>query len=126
MIVDTSALVAILWDEPEAPSMAAALQRQQSRVSTATLLETSLVLHHDREAEIAELLGSAGTQIVPFDRAQLALARAAHQVFGRGSGSAAELNFGDCFSYALAKAYDEPLLFKGDDFTHTDIRSALS
>ncbi|GGB32789.1 ribonuclease VapC28 [Flexivirga endophytica] len=126
MIVDTSALVAILWDEPEATSMALALQRQHSRICTATLLETSLVLHHDREDELTELLGSAGTEIIPFDRAHLRLARMAHQTFGRGSGSAAKLNFGDCFSYALAKAYDEPLLFKGDDFTHTDIRPALS
>lgn len=126
MIVDTSALVAILWDEPEAPSMANALRRQASRVSTATLLETSIVLHHDRESELAELLRAASTEIVPFDQTHLRLARAAHRTYGRGSGSPAKLNLGDCFSYALAKAYDEPLLFKCDDFTHTDVRSALT
>jgi len=126
MIVDTSALVSILWDEPEAPSMAQALQRHRSRISAATLLETSLVLHHARESELTDILESAGTEVVPFDRSHLQLARAAHRKFGRGSGSPARLNFGDCFSYALAKAYDEALLFKGDDFTHTDVRSALS
>jgi ribonuclease VapC len=126
MIVDTSALVAVLWDEPEAPAMASALQRHSSRVSTATLLETSIVLHHERDVELSDLLRAAGTVTVPFDELHLELARAAHRTYGRGSGSPAKLNFGDCFSYALAKAYDEPLLFKGDDFTHTDVRSALS
>lgn len=125
MIVDTSALVAILWDEPESAAMAGALAHSPSRISTATLLETSLVLHHEREAELAELLAATKTEIVAFDQTHLRLARTAHRTYGRSSGSAAKLNFGDCFSYALAKAYDEPLLFKGEDFTHTDVRAAL-
>jgi ribonuclease VapC len=62
---------------------------------------------------------------VPFDAEQLAAARDAHRRYGRNSGSRAQLNFGDCMSYALAKVTGEPLLFKGDDFTHTDITPAL-
>ncbi len=125
MIVDTSALVAILWNEPEAPIIGASLIRDSSRISTATLLEVSLVLHHERESELAELLRTAGTTVVPFNEEHLRLARRAHRTYGRGSGSPAKLNVGDCFSYALAKAYDDTLLFKGDDFTHTDVRPAL-
>ena len=63
--------------------------------------------------------------IEPVDEDQVRIARAAYRAYGRGSGHQARLNFGDCFSYALAKVRDEPLLFKGDDFSHTDLRSAV-
>ncbi len=71
------------------------------------------------------LIDGLPLEIIPFDAAQLDLAKAAYAEFGRGSGHAAKLNMGDCFSYALAKALDLPLLFKGNDFGHTDIASAL-
>jgi len=125
MIVDTSALVAVLRGEDDADGFIESMETSPSlRVSTATVLECTLVLGPLRTALLDELLRVTAAEIIPFDGEQLAIAREAHERFGRGSGSAARLNFGDCFAYALARSRDEPLLFKGHDFGHTDLEPA--
>ncbi len=131
MIVDTSALIAILRDEPDAISYAQAIAKATvRRVSAATYVETAAVIDASRDPiasrRFDDLLREARVVIEPVTVAQARIARAAYRDFGRGSGHPAGLNFGDCFAYALAKAVNEPLLFKGDDFTHTDIASALA
>ncbi len=131
MIVDTSALIAILRDEPDAISYAQAIAKAAvKRVSAATYVETAAVIDASRDPiasrRFDDLLREARVVIEPVTVAQARLAREAYRDFGRGSGHPAGLNFGDCFAYALAKAVNEPLLFKGDDFTHTDIASALA
>lgn len=125
MIVDSSALVSILRQEPDARVFAEAVERSPIvRVSAATLLETSLVIGPRRQPELESLIDASGIEVVAFDGAQWRVARDAHSTYGRGSGSPARLNLGDCFSYALAKVTGMPLLFKGDDFTHTDVEAA--
>lgn len=125
MIVDTSALVAILRGEDDADRFIAAMESAPDlRVSAATVLECTLVLGPRRTELLDELLQVVAAEIVPFDEKQLAMAREAHRRYGRGSGSAARLNFGDCFTYALAHSRGEPLLFKGDDFARTDLTAA--
>ncbi|WP_109507871.1 type II toxin-antitoxin system VapC family toxin [Nocardioides speluncae] len=125
MIVDSSALVAMLRDEDDATEFATAIEAAETvLVSAATVVETSLVIGPRAQSRLDKLLAEAELKIAPFDAEQAAAARTAHLRYGRGSGSKARLNFGDCFSYALAKATGLPLLFKGDDFTHTDIRPA--
>ncbi len=131
MIVDTSALIAILRDEPEAASYAKAIAGATvRRISAANYVETAAVIDssHDPIASrrLDDLLREAAFVIEPVTETQARIAREAYRDFGRGSGHAAGLNFGDCFAYALAKVMDEPLLFKGDDFTCTDIASALT
>lgn len=131
IVVDTSALVAILGDEPEADAFSAVLSRQRHvSISAGTALEADIVIHarwgRDGSERLALLLDKLGVSLVAFDQRQTTIASEAYWRFGRGSGHPAKLNFGDCFSYALARALDAPLLFKGDDFAHTDIRSALS
>ena len=129
MIVDTSAVVAIATGEPESVAFTALLKERASAMSAATLLETEIVLRSKRGergvVEVRNLLVHTDTAIVPMDESLVRTASAAHRRFGRGSGSPAELNYGDCFSYALAVERGEPLLYKGDDFIHTDVRSAL-
>ncbi|MBA2695701.1 MAG: type II toxin-antitoxin system VapC family toxin [Ornithinimicrobium sp.] len=125
MILDTSAVVAILQAEPEADRFAQLLESaDRVHISVATVLEASLVVGPPRQRLLDDFLTIAGAVTVPVDDDQLALARTAHLRFGRGSGSSARLNFGDCFAYALAQVTGEELLFKGDDFGHTDVRSA--
>ncbi|MDN5764143.1 MAG: type II toxin-antitoxin system VapC family toxin [Microlunatus sp.] len=122
MILDTSAVVAILQGEPEAEALAGLIESvDRVHISTATVVEASLVLGGARQQVLDDFLASAGAVVVPFDETQVAIARRAHLRYGRGSGSPARLNYGDCFSYALAIASDRPLLFKGSDFTHTDV-----
>src|SRR5438105_3023959 len=98
-------------------------------MSAATYLETAIVIDSRRNPiasrRVDEFLEEAEIAIEAVDAEQAKLARAAYRDFGKGSGHPAQLNFGDCFSYALARSRREPLLFKGDDFVHTDIRSAL-
>lgn len=125
MIVDSSAIIAILRQEPDGADFAAALQTGSASVSTATLLETCLVGRPERYEDVDELVVQAGLEVVPFDAEQLRVAREAHARYGRGSGSPARLNLGDCVSYALATVRGQPLLFKGDDFRHTDVTPAL-
>ena len=129
MIVDSSALLAILRNEPEAADFARAIEGASSRrLSAANFLETALVIDGSRDPiasrRFDDLLREAGFLIEPVTEAQANIARPAYRDFGRGSGHPAQLNLGDCFAYALAKAAGEPLLFKGNDFTHTDVAAA--
>ncbi len=126
MIVDTSALVAIISQEPDAPLFAAALESSPvNRISAGTWLEASIVIDRARDPLVSrrfdEILAAGAFVIEPVTASQARIARGAYRDFGKGSGHPAALNFGDCFAYALAREVDEPLLFKGDDFLHTDI-----
>ena len=130
MIIDTSALLAILRDEPEAASYAEAIQRANSRrLSAVSFVETAAVVDGGRDPVASrgfdDLLQAAQIAIDPVTEAQARVARDAYRDFGRGSGHPARLNFGDCFAYALAKITGDPLLFKGKDFVHTDVDQAL-
>ncbi|MGH8892889.1 MAG: type II toxin-antitoxin system VapC family toxin [Actinomycetes bacterium] len=129
MIVDTSAVFAILNSEPDAEHLASALVNARSPVmSAATYVETAIVVDAKRDPvtsrQLDRLLREARIVVTDVTAAQARLARAAHRDFGKGSGHPAQLNFGDCFAYALAKERDEPLLFKGDAFGHTDVTPA--
>ena len=126
MIVDASVLVAIVAQESDAPQYAAALQTSPiNRISAATYLEASIVIDRARDPLVSrrldELLAEAAIIIEPVTESQARIARDAYRDFGKGSGHRAGLNSGDCFAYALARDRNEPLLFKGDDFRHTDI-----
>ena len=126
MIVDTSALVAILRDEPEARRFAIALANaQKRRISAANFLETAIAIDGSRDPVASrlfdDLLRESRIQIETVTEEQVRIAREAYRDFGRGSGHAAALNFGDCFAYALARTSGEPLLFKGRDFAHTGV-----
>lgn len=128
MVLDTSAVVAILRDEPECGEFADLLAAAEDPlISTATLLESSIVLHakagDEGVTDLDDLLRTAGVRCVAVDTAQALAARAAWMRFGKGR-SPAKLNYGDCFSYALAVTMDRSLLYKGDDFARTDVRSA--
>ena len=130
MIVDTSALLAVLRNEPDASLFARALEEADScRISAANYLEAAIVADGSRDpiasARLDQLLRECECTIEPVTQEQAKLAREAYRDFGKGSGHRAKLNFGDCFAYALAKATGEPLLFKGRDFSHTDVRAAL-
>lgn len=130
MVLDTSAILAILQDEPERRAFNEAIEAaSERRLSAATFVELSIVIAARFGPEgIRDLdlfLATAAIKLVPFDTDQAQLARAAFSRFGKGRHPAG-LNFGDCFSYALASAYDEPLLFKGNDFPLTDLRPAIA
>jgi ribonuclease VapC len=126
MIVDTSALIAILRKEQGYQSfIETLLKSDRIRISAATLLECRMVANRDKGlAELAELLVTLDAEVIAVDQAQGDIAFQGFLRYGKGQHPAG-LNFGDCFSYALAKAYDEPLLFKGDDFPRTDIDTAI-
>jgi ribonuclease VapC len=129
MVLDTSALLVLLLDEPEADAHRAVLEDDETRlVSAATLLETSIVIEARKgEAggrELDLLIHKAGIDVVPVDAEQVAEARRAYRRFGRGR-HAAGLNLGDVFAYALARTSGEPLLFKGEDFSKTDVGRVL-
>ena len=128
MIVDTSAIIAILRGEPDGDRYGAALAgASRPRMSAGSYLEAAVVVDANRDPVLSgrfdDLLGAARVEIEPVTVEHAQLARHAYRSFGKGSGHAAGLNFGDCFAYALARATGEPLLFKGDDFTHTDVAS---
>lgn len=128
MIVDSSAFVAVLLDEPEGESFRAALASEPVRLSAATLTECTIVLA-GKQAEglvldFEDLLRAISADVVALDESQARIASDAYRRYGRGSQHPAKLNYGDCFSYALAISLDEPLLFKGDDFIRTDVRVA--
>lgn len=125
MILDSSALVAIFRDEAEAAPFLL-LMRRADRVllGAPSALETSMVLGSGNADRLRDFLSQQTIEVMPFGEPELATAQAAFARFGKGSGARAQLNFGDCMSYALAKVAGEPLLFKGDDFTHTDIEPA--
>jgi ribonuclease VapC len=130
VIIDASALIAILRDEPEAAACAEAIEEaSHRRMSAANFLEAAIVIDGSRDAVASrrfdDLVKEAQLVIEAVTEVQARIAREAYRDFGRGSGHPARLNFGDCFAYALARATGEPLLFKGDDFTQTDIAPAL-
>jgi ribonuclease VapC len=129
MIVDSSAIIAILRAEPEAPAFAKAIAAARERhVSTVNFVEAAAVIDGSRDPiasrRFDELVIEAELQIEPVTEAHARIAREAYRDFGKGSGHRASLNFGDCFAYALAKAKQEPILCKGDDFRHTDLTLA--
>ncbi|ORV96930.1 type II toxin-antitoxin system VapC family toxin [Mycobacterium kyorinense] len=130
MIVDTSAIIAILRDEDDAALYAQVIAGANvRRLSAASYLECGMVLDAQRDPIVSrgldDLLQEAEFVIEPVTERQARLARQAYADFGKGSGHPAGLNFGDCLSYALALDLREPLLWKGDDFGHTGIESAL-
>jgi ribonuclease VapC len=131
VIVDTSAVITILAAEDDAASYAHAIaEAGVRRLSAASYLECGIVLDQQRDPVVTrsldELLAEADFVIEPVTERQARLARQAYADFGRGSGHPAGLNFGDCLAYALALDTREPLLWKGDDFGHTGIASALT
>ena len=128
MVIDTSAVMAIALDEPEAPVFERLIADAPQRLmSPANVLETAMVIEtrlgESGGAELDLWLHRAGVEIVPLDARQADIARRAWRRFGKGRHPAG-LNFGDCFAYALAAARQEPLLFKGNDFSKTDLISA--
>lgn len=130
MIVDASALIAILRDEPDAGDYARAIEAATvRRISAVNYVEAAVVIDGSREPVASrrfdQLVARAELKVEPVTPEQALIARACYRDFGRGSGHPARLNFGDCFAYALAKALDESLLYKGDDFAKTDLASAL-
>jgi ribonuclease VapC len=130
VIIDTSALIAILRAEDDARDMALAIEQAQvRRISAANYLEAAVVIDASRDPVASrrfdELIDAAELRVEAVTVDQARIARDAYRDFGKGSGHKAGLNFGDCFAYALAKTTGETLLFKGDDFSHTDVTPAL-
>jgi ribonuclease VapC len=130
MVIDTSALLAILLAEPEAEDFSRAIAADPKRLLSAlSALEAAVVIHTRKGPsgirELDLLLHSAGVTIVSLDADQAYLARTAYERYGKGHHSAA-LNLGDCCSYALALSSGEPLLFKGNDFAQTDLSAVRS
>jgi len=128
LIVDSSALVAIILQEPEEAGFTRAIvQADRPRMSAAAYLEVALRLdtvQHGVESALDETIDAFGIEIVAFTPDQARAARVAHNRFGRAR-HAASLKFGDCMTYALAATSGEPLLFKGDDFKRTDLQPAI-
>jgi ribonuclease VapC len=129
MILDTSAVIAILRLEPEAAQFAGIIERAaQPRISAVNYVEAGAVIDGSKDPiasrRFDELIEAAQIGIEPVSEAQARIARQAYRDFGKTSGHPAKLNFGDCFAYALAKAKGEPLLFKGQDFSQTDVKVA--
>jgi ribonuclease VapC len=126
MVLDTSAVIAILRDEPECEAFLKLLAAADDPIiSAAAVLECSIVQADVEEgiADLDELLQVAGVRCAAVDATQTLTAREAWMRYGKGR-SPAGLNFGDCFSYALAATTGRPLLYKGNDFSHTDVKSA--
>jgi ribonuclease VapC len=131
VIIDASALIAILRNEAEAEACAKAIENAtQRRISAANYLEAAVVIDAARDPVASrrfdDLVEEAGLVVEPVTEVQVRIAREAYRDFGKGSGHPAQLNFGDCFAYALARATGEPLLFKGTDFTRTGIAAVLA
>lgn len=127
IVVDSSAIIAILRAEDDAPRIAQQLAAHKGscQLSVASYVEIGALIDSARDPiasrAVDTLLKQAAITIAPVSAEQARLAREAYADFGKGSGHPAALNFGDCFSYALAKSLGAPLLFKGDDFSHTDV-----
>jgi ribonuclease VapC len=129
VILDSSALVAILFEEPEALAFADLIGKAEGVAMAApTLVETTMVAEGrtgpGMREKLDSLLTTIAPEVVPFNEAHAAIARDGWRRYGKGRHPAA-LNLGDCFAYALAKARGEPLLFKGDDFARTDVKRAV-
>jgi ribonuclease VapC len=130
MIVDTSAILAILRDEPDADSFASAIAGARiRRVSAVTYAEAAAVIDGSRNPiasrRFDDFFHEASFIVEVVTAEQARIARETYKDFGKSSGHPAQLNFGKCFAYALAKAMSEPILFKGQDFKRTDLTSAL-
>lgn len=128
MIVDSSALIAVVKGEPDAEVYLEAMIQGDPWIGAPTLLEANVVARRWQRSGAHALAGIVSTvelRVVAFTEQHLEVARAADRTFGRATGHRAKLNFGDCLAYAVASVERRPLLFKGDDFTHTDIASAL-
>jgi ribonuclease VapC len=130
LVIDTSVLIAILNGEPEDRSFAEACHSADTLlISAASLHEANCVVVRkhidDGGVRLGTLVDKLRLSIVPFDLVQMKAAVAAYARYGRGTEHRANLNMGDCFAYALAKTRGLPLLFKGDDFVHTDVELAL-
>ena len=128
MIIDSSALMAIVQDEPGADRLLRAAAAATCQMSVATWLEASIVADARSSAHgerLDRIIGALEIEIVPVSKRDGEVARVAYRRYGRGSGSPARLNFGDCFAYALSVTAGEPLLFTGGDFRHTDVAPAL-
>lgn len=116
-------MVAVLRDEVEGAAFQAVLAHaSQVLIGAPTLLELAVVMRAEGRAAVEELLDAVEAEVVPFTAEHARVASVAYGRFGRGSGSPARLNLGDALSYAVAMVADEPLLFKGEDFVHTDVR----
>jgi ribonuclease VapC len=129
MVIDTSAILAILGDEPERRAFNEAIESADPRLmSTASFVEASMVIETRRGYEGLRdfdlFIAKAGIELAPVDADQAHIARQAFREYSKGHHPAG-LNFGDCFSYALARAAGLPLLFKGNDFAQTDIEPVL-
>lgn len=130
MIIDSSAIIAIIRGEAEAGSFLSSIRSQSENViSAGNYLEMGIVIDGEKDAVLSAgldpLLENLGIAIVPVTPNQAKVARQAYRDFGKGSGHPARLNFGDCFAYALAMERGEPLLFKGDDFAQTGVDRSL-
>lgn len=130
IVVDTSAIVALAFGEPEREVFTRAIQQaDKALVSTVSVVEARMVVHGRRGQRavvlVDDLLRLPAFELVAPGVAEMDAAYSAFVAFGKGSGHPAGLNFGDVFSYALAKVRGLPLLFKGDDFSHTDVVSAV-
>ena len=130
MILDSSAVLAILFAEHDAPDFARALEGAEARrMSAANWLETAIRIDMDGSPIASnafdDFIREAGVIVEAVTVEQAQIARRAYRAYGKGTGHPAGLNFGDCFAYALAKTTGEPLLFKGDDFSRTDVEAAL-
>jgi len=130
VIVDSSALLAIVREEPEGRLFVEAIyDAPVSRISAGTLLEATIVIDARGDAiasrRLDDFIALTGIVVEPVTREHADIGRAAYRDFGKGSRSPAKLNYGDCFAYALAKTTGEVLLFKGNDFSHTDVRAAV-
>jgi ribonuclease VapC len=126
MVLDTSAILAILQDKPERRKFNEAIEAAETRsLSTASFVECSMILESrygaDGVRDLDLFIAKAQVSLVPVDEEQADLARRAFRKYGKGRHPAG-LNFGDCFSYALSHALNEPLLFKGNDFNQTDVQ----
>jgi ribonuclease VapC len=131
MVIDSSALIALLLGEPKTTAFVTAIATASSRlISAGTYLETEIVMQArsgpEAQEKLDRLLAELSAVVVPFTRDHAVLALAANRQYGKGSGHPAGLNFGDCFAYALAKIQDEPALFKANDFSRTDRRIAVA
>jgi ribonuclease VapC len=127
VIVDTSAVIAILRKEEEGEEFISALDAEMNpKMSVVNYVEVGVVLDSDRNPVLSrkldEFIRSSGIEVLPVTVEQGMAARMAYRDFGKGTGHPARLNFGDCFAYVLAKERDEPLLFKGNDFSATDVK----
>jgi ribonuclease VapC len=130
VIVDASALIALIGAEPGFERIREALLTTENpiRIASAGYLETAIVVDGRRSVKASQALDAMvqkfEIEIVPFTAEHAAIARQAYRDFGKGSGHPAKLNFGDCMAYALARSERQPLLFVGNDFSHTDIEAA--